>query len=295
MAQNKCLCVGGVLFSIRIPGKICLHEPDPAYKNFFVRSSYKIRNKVTVDLKPFDVPEKPRAAMKQAGVFDADSVWHSFKKSGKRIFVLNMPQFSEAQRIVKAEKNNVEVLYKADYGKNINPFRYPFDQLAIMNYLAGRGGFILHAAGAGVAGKGIAFAGVSGAGKSTISRFLAGQKIKVLSDDRLIVRGLAKGWEIYGTPWPGDAGMALNQKIKLDALMFLKHGKRNRIKELGKAEAFKRLVSIISVPWYDKELSNKVIGNIVKMMERVPLYEIEFAPDKRVAGFVTEYVKDNLS
>lgn len=294
MSQYKCLYIGGISFHIQVPGNSSLVEPDPAYKNFFIRPSYRITDRVNVDLRCLKTPENRQAEIKLSGAFDADSVWHSFKKSGKRYFVLNMPRSSETQRVIKAGKNNIEVFYKLTSGKNINPFRYPMDQLVIMNHLAGCGGFILHAAGAEIAGKGIAFAGVSGAGKSTISRFLAMQKIEVVSDDRLVVRGLKKKWEIYGTPWPGDAGMALNRKIRLDALMFLAHGRSNKIRELSRPEAFKRLVSIISVPWYEKELTNKVIGNIIKMMEQVRLYEIEFAPDKRVAGFVSDHVRENL-
>jgi len=59
-----------------------------------------------------------------------------------------------------SEKNGAKAL--------ANPFCYPLDQLLLMYHLAGREGFITHAAGAAYHGVGMIFPGRSGAGKSTI-------------------------------------------------------------------------------------------------------------------------------
>jgi len=98
------------------------------------------------------------------------------------------------------------------------PLQYPLDQVLLMYALSRCRGILVHAAGASADGKGLLFPGISGAGKSTISALLrAGDGVHLLSDDRIVVRGNGSGgFDLGGTPWPGDAGVAENDSVPLD-------------------------------------------------------------------------------
>ena len=78
-------------------------------------------------------------------------------------------------------------------------------------------------------GRGWLFVGVSGAGKTTLSRmWCAEPDVRVLSDERIILR--EEGGEIwmYGTPWHGDGHIAEPGRARLDRVFFLRHGPRQR-------------------------------------------------------------------
>jgi hypothetical protein len=183
-----------------------------------------------------------------------------------------------------------------------NPFRYPLDQLLLMYHLAGRGGVIVHSAGLELAGKALVFPGVSTAGKSTLARVLveAGLKDSLLSDDRIIVRtmggessacgpddGAARGLLAWGTPWPGDAKIARNACAPLAALLFLVKDERTFLVPLSPGEAMRRLMPVVSCPWYDSERLPGVLDTCARLAEGVPCFDLHFRPDAEVAALLT--------
>ncbi|MEI6727129.1 MAG: hypothetical protein WCN81_13010, partial [Actinomycetes bacterium] len=159
----------------------------------------------------------------------------------------------------------------------------PLDRLLIMTHLVRRGGLIVHSAGLVMDGAGLAFLGVSGAGKTTLSELLvaAGLGDGVLSDDRTIVRtGDASRHTVWGTPWPGDAGIARNLGAPLGALYFLRQEQRNEIVALTPSAAVERLFPVISCPWYDRGLTTAVLDTCERLVADVPCYEFRFARDQ---------------
>ena len=89
----------------------------------------------------------------------------------------------------------------------------------------------------------IIFPGKSGAGKSAITRLLnGGTNFELLSDDRIIVREMNDHFEVFGTPWPGEAGISVNRSAALEGILFLAHGSENRINALNPKESLKRLL-----------------------------------------------------
>lgn len=175
--------------------------------------------------------------------------------------------------------------------KVLNPVHYPLDQIMLMHHLASREGLLTHAAGADIDGRGLIFPGRSGAGKSTLSCLLAGQdSIRRLSDDRMIVRKLEGGYRAYGTPWPGDAGIAVNASMPLTGICFIAHGTENRIRDLSPREAVERLLPVASIPWYDTDLLPAVLDTCDDLVASVPAYELTFAPTTEIAAFLAAFV-----
>ena len=98
-------------------------------------------------------------------------------------------------------------------------------------------------------GRGYFFPGKSGAGKSTLSRLLLGRdNIGMLSDDRVVARKIKGRFEVFGTPWAGDAEIAENKNVPLSGIFFIHHAEENMIKEIKPREAIERLMPVTSIP-----------------------------------------------
>jgi hypothetical protein len=177
-----------------------------------------------------------------------------------------------------------------------DPFRYPLSQLVIMNHLAGRDALLVHSAGLEVDGAGFVFPGASRAGKSTLARLLteAGLGDALLSDDRVILRAAAGQsgangrFEAWGTPWPGEAGVARNVNVPLRALLFLVHDEEPSVVPLTPAAAAQRLFPVISCPWWDEAAVSATLGTIDALVASVPSFEFRFAPDQASVDLLTD-------
>jgi len=150
-----------------------------------------------------------------------------------------------------------------------------------MYILALNGGALVHSAGAAIGGQAYLFAGRSGAGKSTFSRLLADGDMPcdLLSDDRMVVRLLPDGFHAFGTPWPGDAGIASNHEAPLARIFFLKHSAKNAIVPLSPSAALDETLRVVSLPWYDAEVMSGALSSWLNdLVTRVPAYAFHFTP-----------------
>jgi hypothetical protein len=134
------------------------------------------------------------------------------------------------------------------------------------------------------------FAGKSGAGKSTLSRNFQSAGYEVLSDDRIAVRKMDKDFFAFGTPWSGDANIALNKGLPLGGIFFISHSANNVIREVTPAEAAERLMPVTSIPFYDKETTLCILAFCEDLVLHIPAYELSFKPGSEVVDLVEEYV-----
>jgi hypothetical protein len=169
---------------------------------------------------------------------------------------------------------------------------YPLDQLLLMYYLAHRQGLLVHAAGLIADGRALIFPGVSGAGKSTLAQqFLAEGWSRLLSDDRIIVRCLDGSWQAFGTPWPGDAGVAVNARAPLAAILFPARGLETRIGSLGPQAALERLLPATSMLWHEEELLSGQLETCERLLRDVPAFDFAWSPGTGVVDEVREFVR----
>ena len=173
-----------------------------------------------------------------------------------------------------------------------SPLRYPIDQMVLMHYLAARSGALHHAAG-GMAGASCwLFPGRSGAGKSTITGWLADAgALEMLSDDRIITRRIDGEYRAYGTPWPGDAGIARNESGPLGGLLFLHKAEENRMEESTPAGIVERLLPVTSIPWFEPGLFDPILGYLDELARAVPGYDLHFCNDSTAAPFVADFLR----
>jgi hypothetical protein len=176
-----------------------------------------------------------------------------------------------------------------------HPVQYPVDQLLMMYHLAPRRGLLVHAAGLVSAGQGLIFPGVSGAGKSTCTRqFMARGWPALLSDDRIIVRELGERFRAFGTPWPGDARVAVNASAPLGGIFFLARGDRHAAVPLSPQEALPRLLPVTSLLWFERELLAEQLATCERLLQRTPAFELRFRPTPDLVDYLHDFVAAHL-
>ncbi len=253
---------------------------------------------ISVSLEIDDMPDTE--GMKK--IFESESSWSMLLGGEDRLISLKPPEFENPVCMARMGKDYRDVtVYCGDKliernkekQKISSPVCYPLDQILVMYFLSERQGALIHAAGVEVKGKGLVFPGKSGAGKSTLCSQISGRpNIKPFSDDRMIVKKEEGRFVAYGTPWPGEAGIAENKSVQLSGLMFLSQGKENRIKEISNRQAMERLMPVTSIPWYDKPVMEDVLGFCEALATGIPAYELEFRPEVGVADVIEEFLQE---
>jgi hypothetical protein len=167
--------------------------------------------------------------------------------------------------------------------QNLNP--YSLDSVLRIVHsliLAGRGGFLLHAASAICDGKAFLFSGISGAGKTTLTR-LAPPDVTLLTDEISYVRPRDPGYAAFGTPFAGElARPGENCSAPISALFFLEKGASNRMDDVPSAEGMRRLLRNILFFAEDSELGNALLATACDFVTRVPVRRLTFYPDNKV-------------
>jgi hypothetical protein len=287
--------IAGINFSISCRDLTILQDYDPAYKSFLKTERDPLAVDINIDLELNNIPDTKRLTK----IFDSGQSWSLFLNNDDYFLVLNPPAFNNQpiwiaqfnRDITKATVYCSKMLINENEGNTVsNPVRYPMDQLLLMYALTQKHGAVLHAAGIGINNKGYIFAGRSGAGKSTLSRQFAAKKYPVLlSDDRVVIRKIDKAFMTFGTPWPGEEGIAINKSIPLSGIFFISHGSDNKIKEIDKKEALERLLPVTSIPWYDQEIMTKILNFCEDMISHIPAYELYFKPDVEVVDVLEKF------
>jgi hypothetical protein len=279
---------------------------DPCYLPFQVASDCHAPDSSTIDIEVLDYPAPANPSPQY---FDTGGEWMAqIEDDGYRLNLFGDGE-GNFSMVARSNAETTKVVVHAPLeatssppppGQLADPVRYPLDQLLMMNHLALRGGVIVHAAAAVIQDKALVFPGVSGAGKSTLCRlFMAGGHAdSLLSDDRVILwaegsdgasapAGEHKQAEIWGTPWPGDAGVAQNTRAPLGALLFLVKADQTELVRLPVGMAMRRLMPVVSCPWYDRVRGNLVLETCAQAVETFPCYDLRFRADSEVVGLLT--------
>lgn len=288
--------IAGINFSISCRDLTILQDYDPAYKSFLKAERDPVAVDIKIDLELNVIPDTKRLTK----IFDSGQSWSLFLNSNDYFLVLNPPALNKQpiwiarfnSNFTKVTVSCSEKLISASDGSVMvsNPVCYPLDQILLMYFLAQREGALIHAAGIDINGRGYIFPGKSGAGKSTLLRQFAAKKYPVLlSDDRIVIRKIDKAFMTFGTPWPGEEGIAINKSVPLSGIFFISHGSDNRIKEIDKKKALEMLLPVTSIPWYDREIMTNILIFCEDVLSNIPSYELYFKPDFEVVDVLEKF------
>jgi hypothetical protein len=298
MLVHATIQIAGIDIAISSHDSILLLKPLSVYDPFWTNlNSCNISSALTIDLKVNSMPRIKH--MKR--IFDSAQSWSMFMHNDDYFLALIPPELDEKEVWIAHFERNLKkaTIYCSDMlirkingrVELANPFSYPLDQLVLMYLLSGKEGAIIHAAGMNRNGKGYLFPGKSGAGKSTLTRLFAnGNNHEFLSDDRIVVRKINDQFKIFGTPWPGEARIALNKSVHLSGIFFITQANSNRIEEIKPQKAVERLLPVVSIPWYDEEVMIKILDFCDNLFSNVPVYELFFKPDTEVADVFDKFI-----
>ncbi len=280
--------IAGVALAMRGDSTIVIREKAAAMQPFFhsgPRESEPGAEVIDIVLHQATEPPAMAGLVKS---FDSGDAWSLWTSDTRAVLRLQPPGADMAlwHLDMDAAFTRGALYCHGDYWLNgtsqptvSNPLRYPLDQILVMLHLATHFGVVLHAAAAVIRGRGFIFLGRSGAGKSTLSTLLAADcRVTLLSDDRIIVRRVRGQWMAYGTPWPGDAGIARNHGVPLAGGCLLSKADPCTVTPLTPKNALTRLLPVTSIPLFDRKRSDAVLSSCESLTAEVPMFELQFSP-----------------
>jgi len=155
--------------------------------------------------------------------------------------------------------------------------------------------FLIHSSGVIYKGKAFLFIGSSGSGKSTVAK-LSDEYI-VLNDEICLVKNTCNGYYLESTPFNGLFHRKKTGCASLAAVFLIAHGLDNRIKNINKSDAVKKIAKEIVPPiGLTDKLSADSYADMLDyssdMFDNVPVKVLEFLPDKRFWEIIEmEYFK----
>ncbi len=292
--------IAGINIAIRCRDAILLPYHDLSYKLFLktVEDRLALSADIKISLELGNIPQTGGLSKE----FDSGQAWSMYRNNND-YYIEFRQTGAENNSLFLAKANHdftditvycgKRLIKKTDDNTGVSsPFCYPLDQVILMYYLARKDGALVHAAGADLYGKGYIFPGKSGAGKSTLSKqFTSKEHMEILSDDRIAVRRTETDntFRAFGTPWPGEGKIAVNKNAPLAGIFFIKHGDSNRISEISPQKALEKLLPVVSIPWYDKDIITKILLVCENLTSNIPTYELSFRPDGEVAHILEEF------
>jgi hypothetical protein len=153
-------------------------------------------------------------------------------------------------------------------------------------------GLMLHAAGLSDGDRGLVFAGSSGAGKSTLAALWGEQSgVRVLNDDRTILRKKDGRWWVYSVPGMGDLRAGSPRGARLEAAFDISHSRKDQARRSTEGEAATSLLRHISLPQYDSQTVSVSLALLEELVASVPVYQLGFVPDQSAVAFIREVLR----
>jgi hypothetical protein len=232
-------------------------------------------------------------------VFDSGGAWQLYRADDAYWFQCKAPAFGEMPyktACLSRDFTSGQVFLHRPFFKDmrtVNPLQYPLDELLLLKLLSQGRGVEVHACGiVDVNGDGYLFTGHSGAGKTTMAKLWEAEAgVRILSDDRVILRQEKDRIWIYGTPWHGEAELSSASRAPLKQICFIRHGRKNSLKPVTGADAAARLFSRSFPVFYSPEGLEFTIDFYGRVAGMVPCYELGVIPSREIVDFVRENLR----
>ena len=273
--------IGGLSFGIWCAGDVAV-AADPQHAPFLITAAPKPSCDIELDVSWAETLELPSAPP----AFASGGLWSAYLVPTGTEFYFSSPAVSsspyKAAWFDPMFARGHAVLSRSAFqtGTPIFPLEYPLDELVMMHRLALGQGIEVHALGlVDEDERGYLFLGHSGAGKSTTARLWKEQTgIRLLSDDRIILRKDGDRILMFGTPWHGDAGVASAGSAPLSAVFLLEQSPTDELIPLPQTKAAAELFARAFVPQYLKGAIHFGLDFVDCVTRSVPCAVFRFAP-----------------
>lgn len=276
------LRVGGITVALRCEDDTIRCEWPDAVRRFLVGPSIPDVD-LTVRRAPAPLPSGGEV------LFDSDAVWRMLRDGAGYRIECRTPQFGEQPykvAIFDSTFTRGTILLREDLDL-IHPLEYPLDEVMISNVLGRGRGVELHSCGViDAEGRGRLFVGVSGAGKTTTARLWEGASSRIVSDDRVIVREQDGAMRMYGTPWHGEAELALADSVPLAGIYLLVQADENALRSVPDAVAVAQMFRCTFPLFHDSGALQFTLSFLERLASMVPVRELRFRPERSAVDLV---------
>jgi hypothetical protein len=277
--------IGGISFGMFADRGVAL-TLDPGIRDFALNAEIAKKCDVNIHVSAIDKISTPR----NKPLFHSGGLWSLFEErfdqhDGYRLNFQRSFPGETPYKSVWFDRNfeTGHLLLSRKFfqdGAPVYPLEYPLDEVLMIHRLACGQGLEVHAVGiVDEIGCGHLFLGHSGAGKSTTARlWLAQPGIRILSDDRIVLRPRDGKICMYGTPWHGDAGISSPESAAVSNIYFLEQYKRNQLLPLAPGFAAAELFARSFVPRHCPKGLDFALGFIERVAREIPCNIFRFLP-----------------
>ena len=192
-----------------------------------------------------------------------------------------LTESDEYELYIKPTDEMIE--FERTTGENIRGYSnsgYICESVAILrvicDYIIDRGGFFLHCSCLMYKGDAVIFTAPSGTGKSThtmLWRKHFGDRVKMINDDKPLVREKDGRFYIYGTPWRGKHAIGNNISAPIRAIVFLSQAPENTAEELEPFEALGLIMQQTVMPT-DRNKMSTLLDLLDRLLSSVSMYKL---------------------
>ena len=150
---------------------------------------------------------------------------------------------------------------------------------------------IMHASVVEYQNQAILFSGPSEIGKSTQANLWKKyMNADILNGDRATIDISKDITNVYGSPYAGSSKIYRNESAPIKAIILLKQGEKNSIRQLVGMELYRNMFPRFSLARWDDKLSNISMNIIEEIISRIPVYELTCLPDEEAVKLVCDTV-----
>lgn len=196
----------------------------------------------------------------------------------------------------ETDENHTAIYIHKDYVTMMNIDTMFISTLSLERRMNDFHQYILHSAYMIHNNRAILFTAPSGTGKSTqASLWEKYRGSRVINGDRALISKESNCYYANGWPICGSSEICYNEKYPLSCIVVLSQGKENTIKELSYKEAFKKLLSELTINYHNSLFVNEAMNFIEDLISNVRIYHLTCDISENAVKCLEEKLKeDNL-
>lgn len=142
--------------------------------------------------------------------------------------------------------------------------------------------------------KSILFSAPSGTGKSTqADLWVKYRGARVINGDKSLLSKEDDGYYANGWPICGSSEICFNERYPLSCIVVLSQGKENNIVELGYKDAFKKILSELTINYHNSSFVNNAMNFIDDLLLHVKVYHLTCNISEDAVKCLEEILKKN--